>query len=95
MSLGTAIRSHIKICVIFKITSGRVTAFSLTTMTLEDFRVRPKPPRARLSAGDPAFWKMLLDRVWPARVEVTGDEGGPVTFAALAQRARDGGERAD
>ena len=29
---------------------------------------------------------------WPARVEVTGDEGGPVTFAALAQKARDGGE---
>ena len=24
--------------------------------------------------------------------ELTGDEGGPVTFAALAQRARDGGE---
>ena len=46
----------------------------------------------RMEAGDPAFWKMLLDRIWPARVEVTGEEGGPVTFAALAQRARDGGE---
>ena len=46
----------------------------------------------RMEAGDPAFWKMLLDRVWPARVEVTGEDGGPLTFAALAQRARDGGE---
>ena len=43
----------------------------------------------RMEAGDPAFWKMLLDRVWPARVELTGDDGGPVTFAALAQRARE------
>ena len=33
-----------------------------------------------MEAGDPAFWKMLLDRVWPARLEVTGEEGGPVTF---------------
>ena len=42
----------------------------------------------RMEAGDPAFWKMLLDRVWPARLEVTGEDGGPLTFAALAQRAR-------
>jgi hypothetical protein len=40
----------------------------------------------RMEAGDPAFWKMLLDRVWPAKAEITGDDGGPVTFAWLAQR---------
>jgi hypothetical protein len=40
----------------------------------------------RMEAGDPAFWKMLLDRIWPAKAEITGDDGGPVTFAWLAQR---------
>jgi hypothetical protein len=40
----------------------------------------------RMEAGDPAFWKMLLDRMWPAKAEITGDDGGPVTFAWLAQR---------
>jgi hypothetical protein len=44
----------------------------------------------RMEAGDPAFWKMLLDRVWPARLELTGEDGRPLTFAALAQRTRDG-----
>jgi hypothetical protein len=43
----------------------------------------------RMEAGDPAFWKMLLDRVWPARLELTGEDGGPLTFAALAERARE------
>ena len=43
----------------------------------------------RTEAGDSAFWKMLLDRVSPARVELTCDDGGPVIFAALAQRARE------
>ena len=46
---------------------------------------------AKLEEGDPSFWKLMLDRVWPARTEVTGDEGGPMTFAWLAQRARDDG----
>ena len=43
---------------------------------------------ARMEAGDPTFWRLLLDRVWPARVELTGEEGGPITFADLARRAR-------
>ena len=45
-----------------------------------------------MEAGDPAFWKMLLDRLWPARVELTGEQGGAITFAALARAARGGRE---
>jgi hypothetical protein len=26
-----------------------------------------------MEAGDPAFWKMLLDRVWPAKVELSAE----------------------
>jgi hypothetical protein len=43
----------------------------------------------RMEAGDPAFWKMLLDRVCPASAQLTGEDGGPVTFAWLAQRERE------
>ena len=43
---------------------------------------------ARMEAGDPTFWRLLLDRVWPARAELPGDEGDPPTFAELARRAR-------
>ena len=43
----------------------------------------------KMEAGDPTFWKMLLDRVWPTRVELTGDDGGPVTFADLPRMARE------
>jgi len=34
----------------------------------------------RLEAGDPAFWKMLLDRVWPARLEVSAETDHVVEF---------------
>jgi len=35
-----------------------------------------------MEAGDPAFWKMLLDRVWPApkSVEISGPEDSDVSF---------------
>ncbi len=42
----------------------------------------------RLEAGDPSFWKMILDRLWPARSEITGADGEPVfDFASLARQA--------
>ena len=31
--------------------------------------------------GDPAFWRMLLDRVWPTRTEVEVGAGSEMTFA--------------
>jgi hypothetical protein len=34
----------------------------------------------RLEAGDPSFWKMLLDRVWPARVELDAQAEHVVEF---------------
>ena len=34
----------------------------------------------RLEAGDPAFWKMLLDRVSPARVELSAETEHVVEF---------------
>jgi len=34
----------------------------------------------RMEAGDPAFWKMLLDRVWPARVELSAETEQVVEF---------------
>jgi hypothetical protein len=43
----------------------------------------------KMEAGDPTFWKMLLDRVWPARLELTGNQGGPMTFSDLARAARE------
>jgi hypothetical protein len=33
-----------------------------------------------MEAGDPAFWKMLLDRVWPARVELSAETESVVEF---------------
>ena len=44
-----------------------------------------------MEAGDPAFWKMLLDRVWPApkSVETLGTRGHGF-FAPLGE-ARGGG----
>ena len=42
----------------------------------------------KLEEGDPAFWRMLLDRVWPVRHEISGPGGGPlVSFADLARQA--------
>ena len=42
----------------------------------------------KLEEGDPAFWRMLLDRVWPVRHELSGPGGGPlVSFADLARQA--------
>ena len=34
----------------------------------------------KLEAGDPAFWKMLLDRVWSARVELSAETESVVEF---------------
>jgi hypothetical protein len=34
----------------------------------------------RMEAGDPAFWKMLLDRVWPARLELSAETEHVVEF---------------
>ena len=34
----------------------------------------------RMEAGDPAFWKMLLDRVWPARLELSAETESVVEF---------------
>ncbi len=34
----------------------------------------------RMEAGDPAFWKMLLDRVWPAKVELSAETESVVEF---------------
>jgi hypothetical protein len=34
----------------------------------------------RMEAGDPAFWKMLLDRVWPAKVELSAESESVVEF---------------
>ena len=42
----------------------------------------------RLESGDPGFWKLVCDRLWPARSEITGPEGKPlVSFADLAREA--------
>jgi hypothetical protein len=48
-----------------------------------------------MESGDPTFWKLLLDRVWPARLELSGQEGEPITFADLARKARDEDSRPD
>ena len=34
----------------------------------------------RMEAGDPSFWKLLLDRVWPAKLELGGIPENPVVF---------------
>jgi hypothetical protein len=34
----------------------------------------------KLEAGDPAFWKMLLDRVWPAKLELSAETEHVVEF---------------
>jgi hypothetical protein len=39
----------------------------------------------RMEAGDPAFWKMLLDRVWPARVELSAETESVVEFRWAGQ----------
>ena len=35
---------------------------------------------SKLEDGDPAFWKMLLDRVWPVKLEIEGEVGSRVEF---------------
>ena len=42
----------------------------------------------RMEAGDPAFWKMLLDRVWPARVELSAETEHVVEFRWAGQEDR-------
>jgi hypothetical protein len=39
----------------------------------------------RMEAGDPAFWKMLLDRVWPAKVELSAETESVVEFRWAGQ----------
>jgi hypothetical protein len=39
----------------------------------------------RMEAGDPAFWKMLLDRVWPAKVELSAETDSVVEFRWAGQ----------
>ncbi len=42
----------------------------------------------RLESGDPSFWKLILDRVWNVRHEISGPDGQPVfDFATLARQA--------
>ena len=41
----------------------------------------------RMEAGDPAFWKMLLNRVWPARVELSAETDHVVEFRWAEERA--------
>ena len=41
----------------------------------------------RMEAGDPAFWKMLLDRVWPARVELSAETESVVEFRWAGREA--------
>ena len=41
----------------------------------------------KLEAGDPAFWKMLLDRVWPARVELSAETEHVVEFRWAGQES--------
>jgi hypothetical protein len=41
----------------------------------------------RMEAGDPAFWKMLLDRVWPAKVELSAETDHVVEFRWAGQES--------
>ena len=45
----------------------------------------------KMEEGDPAFWRMLMDRIWPAKLELGGHQGGPITFEHIVRAARDGG----
>ncbi len=38
---------------------------------------------AKLEAGDSNFWKLLPDRVWPAKTEVEVGAGSAMAFAWL------------
>jgi hypothetical protein len=33
---------------------------------------------AKLEEADPSFWKMLLDRGWPTKLEISGNPTGPI-----------------
>jgi hypothetical protein len=41
----------------------------------------------RMEAGDPAFWKMLLDRVWPAKLELSAETDSVIEFRWAGQGA--------
>jgi hypothetical protein len=41
----------------------------------------------RMEAGDPAFWKMLLDRVWPAKLELSAETDHVVEFRWAGQES--------
>ena len=49
----------------------------------------------RMEAGDPAFWKMLLDRVWPARLELSAETEHVVEFRWAGSVSGDRGTRDD
>ena len=42
----------------------------------------------KLEEGDPSFWRLFMDRLWPIRHEVSGVDGAPlVSFSELARQA--------
>ena len=43
-----------------------------------------------MEEGDPSFWKLLLDRLWPAKFELEGYDGLPLSFEHIVRAARDG-----
>ncbi len=42
----------------------------------------------RLEAGDPSMWRLILDRLWPARVELTAETEHVVEFRWAGGEAR-------
>ena len=43
----------------------------------------------KMEEGDPIFWKMLLDRVWPTKAKVEVGTGSGMAFAWMpAERER-------
>jgi hypothetical protein len=49
----------------------------------------------KLEAGDPAFWKMLLDRVWPARLELSAETDHVVEFRWAGSETQERGRPGD
>jgi hypothetical protein len=44
--------------------------------------------RFGIGRWDSSFWRRLLDRVWPARLQMSGNDGGPIAFADPVRNAR-------
>lgn len=34
----------------------------------------------KLRDGDEKFWRLAVERIWPAKLEVTGEDGGPIVI---------------